>query len=91
MIAVCSEIYRKHINALCGQNVKFLMLHLMVYKITKRLTNVECKPVTVEKKDLLLNISNCVYKTNQLLAHFASFSVNFIFCKQTCNYWRTNV
>jgi len=67
------------------------MLHLMVNKITKRLKNVKRKPVTVgEISDLILDTSNCMYITNQLLAHFASCSVNYIFCKQTRTDWRTN-
>jgi len=32
IIAVCSESHIKHINILCGQNVKFT-LELVVYKI----------------------------------------------------------
>jgi hypothetical protein len=32
IIAVCSEIRIKHINTLCGQNVEFLKLNLVVYK-----------------------------------------------------------
>jgi hypothetical protein len=31
-IAVCSEIYTKHINTLCGQNVELLNVKLAVYK-----------------------------------------------------------
>jgi hypothetical protein len=32
MIAVCSESYTKHINALCGQNVELFVLNLVVQK-----------------------------------------------------------
>ena len=32
IIAVCSQIHTKHINALCGQNVEFLNVKLAVYK-----------------------------------------------------------
>jgi hypothetical protein len=32
IIAVCSEIHTKHINALCAQNVEFLNVELVVYK-----------------------------------------------------------
>jgi hypothetical protein len=33
IIAVCSEIHTKHINTLCGQNVKFWMLKLVVHTV----------------------------------------------------------
>ena len=33
-IAVCSEIHTKHIKALCGQNVDFLVLNLVVHIVT---------------------------------------------------------
>jgi hypothetical protein len=32
IIAVCSEIHTKHINAHCAQNVEFLIVGLVVYK-----------------------------------------------------------
>jgi len=32
IIAVCSEIYTKNINILCGQNVELLNVKLAVYK-----------------------------------------------------------
>ena len=34
IIAVCSEIHTKHINALCGQNVEFLNDKLEVLIVT---------------------------------------------------------
>jgi len=36
IIAVCSEIHTKHINTLCGQNVKLLNLkpHSVAHKVT---------------------------------------------------------
>jgi hypothetical protein len=34
VIAVCSEIHTKHINALCGQNVELLSLKLVVHIVT---------------------------------------------------------
>ena len=37
IIAVCSEIHTKHINTLCGQNVEFLSVKLMVHVVTSRL------------------------------------------------------
>jgi len=34
IIAVCSEIHTKHINALCGQNVELLSVKLAVHIVT---------------------------------------------------------
>jgi hypothetical protein len=34
IIAVCSEIHTKHINALCGQNVGFVNVELVVLIVT---------------------------------------------------------
>ena len=34
IIAVCSEIHPKHINALCGQNVELLNVKLVVHIVT---------------------------------------------------------
>jgi hypothetical protein len=34
IIAVCSQIHRKHTNTLCGQNAEFLMLNLVVNIVT---------------------------------------------------------
>ena len=34
IIAVCSQIHTKHINTLCGQNVEFSTLNLVVSEIT---------------------------------------------------------
>ena len=31
IIAVCSEVHTKHINTLCGQNVKLLNVKLVVH------------------------------------------------------------
>jgi len=36
IIAVCSEINTKHINAVCGQNVELLNVKLAVYKYPVR-------------------------------------------------------
>jgi hypothetical protein len=32
IVAVCSQIHTKHLNALCGQNVELLNVKLAVYK-----------------------------------------------------------
>jgi len=37
IMAVCSEIHTKHINTLCGQNVEFVNVKLVVYKETSGL------------------------------------------------------
>jgi len=34
MIAVCSEIHTKHIITLCGQNVEFLSVKLVLHIVT---------------------------------------------------------
>ena len=34
IMAVCSEIHTKHINALCGQNVELLNVKLAVHIVT---------------------------------------------------------
>jgi len=41
IIVVCSKIYIKHINKLCGQKVEFLVLKLVVYNVTARFSNFE--------------------------------------------------
>jgi len=33
IIAVCSQIHTKHINTLCGQNVEFVSVNLVVHKV----------------------------------------------------------
>ena len=34
IIAVCSEILTKHINTVCGQNVEFVNVKLVVHIVT---------------------------------------------------------
>jgi len=34
IIAVCSQIHKKHINTLCGQNVEFGNVKLVVHIVT---------------------------------------------------------
>ena len=34
IIAVCSEINTKHVNTLCGQNVEFVNVKLVVHIVT---------------------------------------------------------
>ena len=34
IMAVCSEIHKKHINTLCGQNVDFVNVKLVVRIVT---------------------------------------------------------
>jgi len=40
IIAVCSEIYTKHTNALCGQNVELLNIKLAVHIVTTEIQRV---------------------------------------------------
>jgi len=37
IIAVCSQIQTKHINTVCGQNVKLLNVNLVVHIVTNGL------------------------------------------------------
>jgi len=37
IIAVCSQIHTKHINALCGKNVELLYVKLVVHRVTTEL------------------------------------------------------
>ena len=49
LIAVCSEIHTKHVNAVCGQNVELLNVKLAVHIVTSRLQRVKSllsKPVS---------------------------------------------
>jgi len=41
IMAVCSEIHTKHINTLCGQNVKLLNVKLVVHIMTTRFYRIE--------------------------------------------------
>jgi len=34
IIAVCSQIHTKHINILCGQNVEYVKVRLVVHMVT---------------------------------------------------------
>jgi len=48
IIAVCSQIHTKHINTLCGKNVKLLNVKLVVHIVTtghyrvKQLSSMHC-------------------------------------------------
>ena len=35
ILSFCSEIYTKHINTLCGQNVELLNVKLLVHHVTR--------------------------------------------------------
>ena len=37
IISVCSQIHRKHINTLCGQNLEFVDVKLAVHIVTNGL------------------------------------------------------
>jgi hypothetical protein len=42
IVAVCSQIHKKHINTVCGQNVGFVCIKLVVHKVTTGLKGVKC-------------------------------------------------
>jgi hypothetical protein len=44
IIAVCSQIHTKHINTLCGQNVEFVNVKLVVRIVTTGLYRVNLAP-----------------------------------------------
>jgi hypothetical protein len=54
IIAVCSEIHTEHINTLCGQNIEFLMLNLVVSKVTTGLEKGYVRIVCSVEEGLLL-------------------------------------
>jgi hypothetical protein len=39
--AVCSEINTKHVNSLCGQNVEFVNVKLVIHKVNTGLQRVK--------------------------------------------------
>jgi len=41
IIVVCSQIHTKHINTLCGQNVEFVCVKLVVHIVTTGLYRVK--------------------------------------------------
>jgi len=41
IIAVCSQIHTEHTNTLCGQNVEFVNVKLVVHAVTTGLWRVE--------------------------------------------------
>ena len=43
IMAVCSEIHTKHTNTLCGQNVEFVNVKLVVHIVTTGLQRVNYK------------------------------------------------
>ena len=45
IIAVCSEIHTKHINTLCGQDVEFVNVKLVVHIVTSGLNYIYKDPV----------------------------------------------
>ena len=47
---VCCEISPKHINTICGQTVEFLMLNMLVQKVTTKLRNVNTKNNTTKNQ-----------------------------------------
>ena len=61
IIAVCSEIHTKHVHALCGQHVEFVMLQLVlrnlwVCKVSATWHNHGIFPAYIKK---ILDSNNC--------------------------------
>jgi hypothetical protein len=62
IIAVCSEIHTKHINTLCGQNVEFVNVKLLVHIVTTGLYRVKLE------SDVSHALIYCVVESNCTLA-----------------------
>ena len=54
IIAVCSEIHSKHINAVCEQNVELLNVKLVVHNVSLRLKKVNILEIFHRRKKLRL-------------------------------------
>jgi hypothetical protein len=50
IMAVCSEIHTKHTNTLCGQNVEFVNVKLVVHIVTSGLCKVTRSAVTPSRR-----------------------------------------
>ena len=64
IIAVCSEIHTKHINALCGQNVELLNVKLMVHIVTSGIQMAYCVYVCL----CLLGVRRFMHETDECAA-----------------------
>ena len=51
IIAVCSQIHTKHINTLCGQNVEFVNVKLVVHIVSTGLWRVKQAVANIMKKN----------------------------------------
>jgi hypothetical protein len=51
IIAVCSQIHTKHINTVCGQNVEFVIVKLVVHIVTT-----VCKGLNLSYKNQSVNV-----------------------------------
>ena len=58
IIAVCSQIHTKHINTLCGQNVEFVNVKLVVNIVKHRLEKVNTS--SVQNISILFPVSSVV-------------------------------
>ena len=52
IIAVCSQIHTKHINTLCGQNVEFVNVKLVVHIVT----------ITLQIVNEICNMTDMIHK-----------------------------
>jgi hypothetical protein len=59
IIAVCSEIHTRRINTLCGQNVEFVNVKLVVQIVTTGLQKVN--PVSLSVPDLPVQSNRSIY------------------------------
>jgi hypothetical protein len=71
IMAVCSEIHTKHINTVCGQNVKFVDVKLVVNIVTTMLQRV--KPALLLRQSLL--VVSGVPRSDPLSTHVLALRV----------------
>jgi len=65
IIAVCSEIHTKHTNTLCGQNVEFVNVKLVVHIVTTGMNYIYKKTQSVPRSKHTVS----VIKTSQLMLY----------------------
>ena len=71
IIAVCSEIHTKHVNTLCGQNVEFVDLNLVVHIVTTGLQIFTYKELYINTQSVprSKHIPSRLKKTSQLMLY----------------------
>jgi hypothetical protein len=76
IIAVCSHIYTKHINILCGQNVELFNVKLVIRTriVTTECYNIcpgiyfKCRALHFHSVGVCRNIAECLAKTSTCLS-----------------------